>query len=496
MSQNKSDSSRGNIRNIIWPIEWYENKKFLPMSFMMFLTLFNYSMLRSIKDGLVVTNVGAEAISFLKMYIVFPSAVLAMVIYSRLCNSMTQQKVYYTITGFFVGYILIFAFFIYPNPDAFHPDPQTIDLLISYAPMFKWFLKIAGKWTYATFYVMAELWGSLMLSLLFWSFANQITKTSEAKRFYSMFGMLGNIGLILVGPIGTFFLIDNVLQLELKMMPILIITAVAGILLILTYAGIDKYVLPDPRFYDPSEQKSEKKKKAKLSIVESFKLIFSSKYIGLIALLVLAYGVSINLVEGIWKAKIKELYPNQDDYTAYMLTFQSYQGVAAIFFMVVGANILRKVSWGTAAILTPLMILITGLAFFSLIFFGDDISTLGLGVLISEPLKFAVMTGMIQNVLSKATKYSLFDATKNIAYIPLDIELKTKGMAAVEVVGGRLGKSGGGFIQSTFFMLTGLPFAQATPYFAAIFFVIVLLWIFAVKALSKEYASLVKDHSY
>jgi AAA family ATP:ADP antiporter len=493
MSQNQEKSS---WMHVIWPISLHECKKFLPMAFMMFLILFNYSTLRSVKDGFVVTNVGAEAISFLKMYVVFPCAILAMIVYSKLCNIMTQQKVFYSVTGFFVSYILIFALVIYPNPDTFHPHPDTIDAMILSLPVLKWFIKIAGSWTYATFYVVSELWGSMMLSLLFWSFANQVTKTSEAKRFYSMFGMLGNLGLVLAGALGTLFLTDNVLKLELKMMPVLLIVAFAGILLMLTYAWIQNNVLTDPSFYDPADQKSEKKKKAKLSMGESFKLIFSSKYIGLIALLVLAYGVSINLVEGIWKAKIKELYPDQDSYTAYMLQFQQYQGFASIFFMIVGANILRKCSWTTTAMLTPIMILFTGLGFFTLIFFGDNVSTLGLGMLFAEPLKLAVMMGMVQNVLSKATKYSLFDATKNMAYIPLDLELKTKGMAAVEVVGGRLGKSGGGFIQSTFFMLTGLPFADATPYFAGIFFVIVLLWTVAVKALGREYGYLLRDHTH
>ena len=107
------------------------------------------------------------------------------------------------------------------------------------------------------------------------------------------------------------------------------------------------------------------------------------------------------------------------------------------------------------------------------------------------------MIGMIQNVLSKATKYSLFDSTKNMAYIPLDKDLRTKGQAAVEVIGGRFGKSGGGIIQSTFFMLIpSFTFVEATPYFAAIFFVIVLLWLYAAKALSKEYHNQITDHSY
>jgi AAA family ATP:ADP antiporter len=104
---------------------------------------------------------------------------------------------------------------------------------------------------------------------------------------------------------------------------------------------------------------------------------------------------------------------------------------------------------------------------------------------------------MIQNVLSKATKYSLFDSTKEMAYIPLDDELKSKGKAAVDVVGGRFGKSGGGIIQSTFFILfPSLNFGDATPYFAAICIFIILCWLYGVRSLSTEYEKQVKGHEY
>lgn len=41
-----------------------------------------------------------------------------------------------------------------------------------------------------------------------------------------------------------------------------------------------------------------------------------------------------------------------------------------------------------------------------------------------KALMTAVWVGMVQNVLSKATKYALFDPTKEMAYIPLDKESK------------------------------------------------------------------------
>ncbi|CAN0588913.1 unnamed protein product, partial [Ectocarpus sp. 12 AP-2014] len=274
-----------------------------------------------------------------------------------------------------------------------------------------------------------------------------------------------------------------------QLVPIIYVTIGSGIFVLFLYSWMNAYVLTDPALYDPIQVGGKKKKKEKLSLTESFKMIFTSKYLGLIVILVLAYGISINLVEGVWKSKIKELYPTAGAYTAYMFNFQTMQGYAAILFMLVGSNILRRVSWSTAATFTPVMILCTGLAFFSFIIYE---STLGLQVaafLGTGPLVLIVGIGMAQNVLSKATKYSLFDSTKEMSYIPLDDEMKTKGKAAVDVIGGRLGKSGGGLIQSTLFILMpAYTFAEATPFLAVIFFAIVILWIFAVRALGKEYA--------
>lgn len=501
-SSNKPTEFTG-LRGVFWPVHTFELKKFLPMGIMMMCILFNYTILRDTKDTLLqfAPGGGAESFGFLKLYGVTPSAVLYMIVFAKMANALTREKLFYAVLIPFLIFFGCFGTVIYPNREVLHMSLETIQAIQANYPTFHWFVPIIGNWSFSVFYILSELWGSVILSMLFWQFANEITKVDEAKRFYGLFGMIGNVGLLFSG----WAIVHGASMSKIKeaagmttaeawggnicfLMNMIVVSGlcVAGI-----YYWMNRNVLTDPRFYEVGQATGKKKSKPKLSLGESFKYILSSPYLGLILAIVMAYGIAINLVEGVWKGQIKIAFPNPNDYNAFMGKFSAITGVATITLMIIGNNILRRASWKTASIITPVMVLITSTIFFSFIWYSNKSSPMD-AFMGTTLVMGAVIIGLVQNVLSKGTKYSLFDSTKQMAYIPLDQELKVKGQAAVEVIGGRGGKSGGALIQSTLLMIVGggASLASLVHILGPIVIAIAVMWLFSVLGLSKRFEAL------
>ena len=135
--------------------------------------------------------------------------------------------------------------------------------------------------------------------------------------------------------------------------------------------------------------------------------------------------------------------------------------------------------------ISSLTLLVTGVAFFALCLTGNTFAPF-LAACGTTPLMLAVFVGGAQNIMSKAAKYSLFDPCKEMAYIPLDAEQKTKGKAAVDVIGNPLGKSGGALVQQMLILSLG-SLAACTPYLATILFGVIFLWLRAARSLAGQF---------
>jgi len=470
-----------------------ELKKVVPLGLMFFFTLFCYTILRDTKDVLVVTapGSGAEIIPFLKTYVNLPGAIGFTVLYGELTNRFDRQTFFYLVLVPFLIFFLAFATLIYPNAAMLHPTAFA-NWLASILPAgFAAPIAILRNWTYAIFYTMAELWGSVVVSVLFWGFANEVTSVPEAKKYYPLFGLGANVALIFSGQYVRYVsglrrawaaagtAVVDPWGRSLKLLMGAVVASGVGILSCFRY--IQTKVVNDPECMNEVAIKKTKTK-TKMSMAESWKFLAQSKYIRNLALLVISYGMSINIVEVTWKAKLKQQFPSPNDYSEFMGAFSSATGTITLIMMLLGRRIFRVFGWGIAALVTPTMLALTGGIFFSLIMFNTQLLPL-IGALGTTPLMLAVIVGAMQNILSKSAKYSLFDPCKEMAYIPLDAESKTKGKAAVDVIGNPLGKSGGSFVQQGMIFTFG-SLAASTPYLAVVLACIIVVWVRAAQSLN------------
>ena len=477
----------------IWPVHRFETSQFLFTTLLMFCILFIQNLVRAMKDSIVITAIGAESTSFLKLWGVMPAALLVTIIYVKLIMKFRAQTVFYIIFSSFLIFFGIFAFVIFPDHEYYHIHPDDVANLVATYPHLKWFILSASKWGFSLFYIISELWANVVFSLLFWQFVNSVTSVDQSKRFYPLFGLFAQTGIYFAGQLlmnAQFISTDiidhfgyttpvHIFSVQLLLAWVLFL----GIVAIFSFWYLNRYIFVNSRVEFTAKQQ-------KMSLKESFQMVAASRYIRLIAILLIMYGVAINLAEGPWKAKVAMLYKTEQEYRAFVGGYLSYTGFFTIAFVLIGSNIVRFLGWYAAAIITPLMVFVTGIGFFGISNF--DIVGI-LGIVMTDPISLAVMMGTIQNVLSKSSKYTVFDSTKEMAYVPLDDELKTKGKAAVDVMGSKIGKSFSAFLQSFIFII--MPSAtlnSISVYLMGIFTVICVIWIWAVRELSKEYKKATK----
>ncbi|XVN42413.1 MAG: Npt1/Npt2 family nucleotide transporter [Candidatus Rickettsia vulgarisii] len=499
MPNSRSNSFKGKLRTIFWPIHNHELGKFIPMAGLVFSILFNQNILRILKDSILISEISAEVISFTKVYCVTPAAALFVIVYAKMINHFSFDKIYYYLISFFIGFFTIFAFVIYPNVHVFHVNNDSLTNMMASYPHLKWYIALVGNWSYVIFYTLSELWPNIFYILLFWQFANELTTTEEAKRFYTLFSLFGNSSLVLVGFLMMnlssedtiakhfFNITDNKITLVQISTGLVLISAIVSCFLV---KFIAKNVFTNPTFY--VKAKSGRSTKNRMGIVESFKYIAKSKYLWLMLICSAAFGLSINLVEAVWKAKIKELYPTVNSYAEFNGLYILWTGVAIMVMTIIGNNIMRSHSWFVAAVISPVIIMITGTLFFIFIIFDQQVLSLFDSAMLMTPLALAVSIGAVQNILAKGAKYSIWDTSKEMLYIPLDKELKTKGKAAVDVVSSKVGKSSSGLIQSIIFtLIPTATFTSISPLLMVVFVAVCILWIYSVRKVYFEYTKVV-----
>jgi len=506
MHVTQSPEAFGKLRNFLWPVHGYEHKKLLPMLALFFLISFIYNLLRCTKVTVVVTasGSGAEVIPFLKVWAVLPAAVLITYLYTQLANRFAREHVFYTMISLFLGFFALFLLVLHPNQESLEPTRFSDFLQGTLPEGLKGLIAVIRHWPLSLFYVLSEMWSAVVLSMLFWGFANEVTTVDEAKRFYAIFALGANFSGVFSGQFAQLLTFREYnpnfpfgreaweQTLDLQLGAVLII----GLVIMVMFRWVNRNIITRPITTDSetsidnnrvSAKTVEEAPRKKLSLYECFAYLIESPYMVYITILVVAYNIVYNLADVLWTYQISQRYPAASDFNAYMNSVTTYTGMfATLSGLILSGNVIRRYGWTVTAFITPLIWLITSVGFFVCMLFGSNpILSDTLFALFNVPVYSLVLFfGSAQICLGRAAKYTVFDETKEIAFIPLPKDEQRKGKAVVDGIASRFGKSGGSLTIQVLLVLCG-ELALTVPYIAGLFLVVMALWLFAVRRLGK-----------
>lgn len=486
----------GLLRSIFWPIRRSEVKKVLSMVLLLFFLCVCYGVLRNLKDTIILTAKysGAEVIPFIKVWGMLPAVFVATWIYTRLRRYLKKETVFYVTVGGFLCYFLLFAFVLYPNSEYLHLDGlgDRLDTLLPKG--FQGFIALLRNWTFTSFYIISELWAVMIMAVLYWGFANDVTPVNEAKRTYGLLNIGSNIAPIMGGslallfskPVSVPFLSFITDGWNHTLCQLMLLITILGVLSMLLYWWINRYVVKEVIQVSIEGEEVKGEKKPRLSLRESIRYILRSRYLVPLAIIVLGYNISINFTDVLWKHQLKHFFTDPNQMLEHMSKITVGTGIFATIGGIFFSLLITRMGWTFTAMITPLIMTVMAIGFFTFLFCPDTLSALSATLFGVTPLAMTVYCGSLQNCLSKAGKYSVFDATKELAFLPLSPESKLKGKAAIDGLGSGVGKSGSSLTYQGLIILLG-SVALSTPYIACILFVVLIAWIYSVVLLGRQF---------
>ena len=180
---------------------------------------------------------------------------------------------------------------------------------------------------------------------------------AQAKRFYPLFAVTGNLAPIFSGKIMSYVIslqksnYDVGFGSTLKTLAVIKGLVCCGIITI--YQRV--YKMADER--DRKERTEQslstirgiqesgkveitmkfKKPKQKLTLKQSMKELLASRELRAMGMMVFCYNVCVELTEVLWKAILRKTYPNKSEYMDYMANFSQTVGLVAFVLQLVAS---------------------------------------------------------------------------------------------------------------------------------------------------------------
>ena len=415
-----------------------------------------YSICRRLKDIIIAKHLDFSYISFIKMFIVLPGIAILLIIFNLFRKKVSLYKYIHIILVPFLCIFSIYGLVEFYNPDLFHiysPNIEFHNMVsennIMRSCLYQLSVIVKNIW-YVVFYFVSESFGTFGM-FAFWSYVNSLTEPKLATQLYPCYIMFSSFSNVFSGMYGfliSYLLSSNKIGLTYERSFNFINIFSCVILIALGLISYHFSYNENYKFYSIYKHSDSyvgsNKTKKKMSFFESFKGIFTDKTIFNLSMLIIGYMSCINIAEVSWKQLAKVYFndvTNNPKGMNFMFSMvQVSVGVLTLLFAYISQYILSTIGWTFTAMISPISVGFTA----SLFLISKTIYVYSKSEII---LIIALIIGFIQNVASKACKYSFFDSSKELVFVHMDEDERIKAKSIADVVPSRGGKSLGSFIQ-------------------------------------------------
>jgi AAA family ATP:ADP antiporter len=443
---------------------------------LLFLLTFVYLITRDIKDVLIISAADATLLPELKSLITFPKILVfgLFLIFYRKPNLPYIMMIF---LGALLLYFIIFHFWLFPHSQQLH---MTADEILHWSQIHNLDLSVArvwGMWSYSLYYILADLWAILAIGFLFWALANQTFSMQEAKLAYPLMAIFPSLGLYLSGRlmhafsmVGSAQGFENVLHKEgFILIGILVLFALLAWVMRMTRA-------------------TTLLETASTNVTSLSSLSFKTSYIFLILIIVSSFGLCSYLVTTIMKDQLRNLYSSPIEYAEFMGQYSLRVGWVSFVLYVLTCWMVWAFGWLRSALITPILTLIGVVALLALKFFPAVTDSIAQTFHTSSPALLVELVAML-NIVMIGVKATLFNTTKDLAFMPLATTTKARGKAVVDLLFAGIGTWLGAQIIASQLMRgdANTNLNEFTSTFLMIALIASIVWIISVIVLGKMY---------
>lgn len=462
----------------------YTRKKFLPTLAIQFLLVLSYILLQELKvRGLAETGL-YESLGTAHLWGGLPLSIIFVLAYFKVVNTFERRHHLTLFLVPFSAFFLLYAHVFFPNHESFHISQAELALLLEKYPGFPGIIHMYANWSTSLFMMLVDIWSNFVVGVLFWQFMNDTTSVKQARISYPLLGLslsiFTSLSLAINGIIDRYTIAyDAYLPYALT----IIASLWVGIMMIQNHLNTN-VILKD------KTPKSVSCDKLKLSILETFGHVFTSRYLGYLATMVLSFGIMINLLDRVilyYKGLLMQAHLSDLDLPKISLIVAFITFCVSIFMALLSMRLLEKKNgWFKAAIMTPIIIASVSLVLlFSSMVEHTSASAGYLFIMVS----FAVL-------LIKQVKPFFFKPVKEMAYIPLEAELKVKGKATIDLVVERFAVAIGTPIFSIITLISLHMGPKTSLIIPTVFVTLALcaLYFFCVKKIAPKFEELTQEN--